>query len=331
MKLNLFLTLMASPCLLAQTTITKAFNDPVVGDVVNNQQVVGTVDNTASGAGVTYNNASLTGGAIVATTFSAPTSAEISSYPGTTIKSTDGVNTSFLKQSATKLELTAMVTSQGTINFNADNATAMSYPLAFGNSVNDQAKGTFTSSAANGLVKGNVLINADANGTLIIGSNTYTNILRVKTTQNFNLYQSTDTFYTFPVGTITGTTYQYYNGSSKFPLLSHLSGNISVPLLGINQSTTEAVAQGFTFLGTKDFQFVEDFMIYPNPAQDFIQIKTNTKESLMATIYSLEGRKIKSMPLKDGRVEITDLSPATYLLEVKGKTFNKTVKFIKNE
>ncbi|MBS1549214.1 MAG: T9SS type A sorting domain-containing protein [Bacteroidetes bacterium] len=330
MKINLFFTLTLGTLAMAQTTITKAFNDPVAGNTINNQQVVGTVNNTPSGAGVTYDNSTLTGGPTAATTYVTPSASEIVSYPGSTLKSTDGVNTTFFKQSATKLEITGMVTTQGTLNFNADNATAMSYPLAFGNTVNDNVKGTFTSTAASGLIKGTIAINADANGTLLLGGNTYTNILRVKITQNLNLYQSSDTFYTFPIGSITGTTYQYYNGSSKFPLLSFVTGNISVPLLSINQSTTEAVAQSFTFLGTKDIQFKEEVKVYPNPALDFIKIQDVEHIYNKVNIFSLDGKIVRSMDIRNNEIPVADLQTGTYLMEMIGKNTTKKIKFIKN-
>lgn len=330
MKSNLLFSLLFSQIVFAQTTITKAFNDPVVGNVVNNSQVVGTVNNTGTGAGVTYNNASLTGGPGVPMTYSTPTATEIASYPGSTIKSSDGANTSYYKQSATKLELTGTVSPAATINFNAQNAVIMTYPLVFGNTASNQAKGTFTSTAASGLMKGTVAINADANGTLVLGTNTYTNILRVKITQNFNLYQSTDTSYLFAIGTMTGTSYQYYSTISKFPLLSYSEGNVTVPLMSINQNSSEATAQSFTVLGTKDFKFVEDFIIYPNPAQDVIIVKGKENSGLNAMVYSEDGRLLKNTKLNDGKMDISTLKSGVYFLELQCKNTNKKLKFIKN-
>ena len=329
MKINLLISLLLSQICFSQVTITKAFNDPVVGDVVNNKNVVGTVNNAGSGSGQTFDNSLLTAGTPIVTTFSTPTSAEITSYPGTTIKSSDGATTSFFKQSSSKLEITALITTEGTLSFAGDNATAIQYPFAFGNSVVDNAKGTFTSTTASGLIKGTVTITADASGTLIMSGNTYSNVLRVKTVQNFNLYQSSDTFYTFPIGTITGTSYQYYNASSKQPLLSSISGNISVPILSFNQSTNQAVAQSTAFLGTKDVQFVEDFVIYPNPAQNFIKLKGNIDNQLEVEIFSFEGKYLKKSLVKNELIDISNLTPGTYILKLIGKDVQRTIKFIK--
>ncbi|MBS1571866.1 MAG: T9SS type A sorting domain-containing protein [Bacteroidetes bacterium] len=330
MKTKLLFSMLVSQIVLSQTTITKAVNDPVANDVINNQQIIGTINNTPTGSGVSYNNSTVTGGPVVATNYVAPTATDISTYPGTTIKSTDGANISYFKQSSTKLELLAAVTSAGTINFNVNSAVVMQYPLAFGNTASNQAKGSFTSPTASGLLKGPVAINADASGTLIVGTKTYNNILRVKVTQNFNLYQSTDTTYLFSIGTMTGTTYQYYSSTSKFPVLTYSEGNISVPLLSINQNSSDATAQSFVFLGTKDFQFIEDFTIYPNPAQDFIKIKANDSNWISASIVTMEGRKIQDAKIVDNTIDVSMLNLGTYLLELKGKKENKSIKFIKN-
>jgi hypothetical protein len=206
----------------------------------------------------------------------------------------------------------------------------MVYPMAFGNAVADNAKGTFTSTAASGLFKGTVNLNADANGTLIIGANTYTNILRVKVTQAFKLYQTSDTMYLFSIGDMNATSYQYYNATSKFPLLNHTDGSIIVPLASINQTTSEAVAQGFTFLGAQDFQFIEEVSIFPNPAQDFIKIQSKDNLFHTANIITMEGRVVNRMELKTNFVSVSDLQPGTYVLELLGKNTVKKLKFIKN-
>src|SRR5690606_16721032 len=70
----------------AQTTITKAFHDPIIGETVNYITVNGTVDNSATGSGATFSNGSLTQGGATVTTYTAPTASEITTFPGSTIK-----------------------------------------------------------------------------------------------------------------------------------------------------------------------------------------------------------------------------------------------------
>jgi hypothetical protein len=251
MKRTLLFILAFSGLCSAQTTITKAFNDPLIGDIVNNFVVNGTVDNSATGANTTFNNASLTQGAASQVTYVAPTSSEISTYPGSTIKMNDSGNFVLYKATATQLEITGVITPTATLNFAADNGTFITYPAVLDIQIPILRK-IFTSTAASGLFKGTIVTTADASGTLLVGPKTYANVLRIKSVQNFNLYQSTDTNYLFPIGSVINTSYTYFDSTHKFPLLSSTNGTLSVPLLSINQSTTGAQALNEVFLAVND-------------------------------------------------------------------------------
>lgn len=323
----LFLLTTFSVCS-AQTTITKAFNDPIIGDFANNYNVIGTVDNSATGLNTTFSNGSLTQGSAASANYSAPTSGEISTYPGTTIKMVNGSNTIYYKATASKLEITGLITPDATLNFTTNNGTFISYPAAFGYSDNDTAAGTFTSSAASGTFSGTIATTADASGTLIIGTKTYPNVLRIKSVQTFNLSVSG---IPVPVGTVTNTAYTYYDSSHKFPLLSSTNANINVPILSMNQTTVGAQALNEAFLAVNDNAIKkENLKIYPNPAQDFIELKGETGNYSTVSIYSLDGKLIKTSDLKSGKVQISELPTANYFIQASGKDAKtETVKFIK--
>ncbi|MCX8526289.1 T9SS type A sorting domain-containing protein [Chryseobacterium formosus] len=329
MKKTLLILISATGIWSAQT-ITKAFNDPIIGETVNNVNVNGTVNNSATGNNATFTNTSLTAGTATSTVYSAPTASEISTFPGSTIKMTGDGNTALYKQTATKLEITGLVTPDATLNFSANNGTIITYPASFGYNETDQAQGIFTSTTASGLFKGTIVNTADAAGTLLIGNKTYTNVLRIKSVQNFNLYQSTDTFFVFSIGTVTNTSYSYYSGTNKFAILTSTSGNISVPLLSINQSTSGATALNEAFLAVSDLKLKEKLSIYPNPAQDFVQVKGEISSNSKVNIYGLDGKLIKTTDLKSGKVEISELPPSAYFIEVSDSNKSKeTAKFIK--
>ncbi|TDX90269.1 putative secreted protein (Por secretion system target) [Chryseobacterium daecheongense] len=314
----------------AQTTVTKAFNDPIIGDMINGYTVNGTVDNSATGNGVTFNNTSLTQGMANNTTYQAPTATEISTFPGSNIKMVATGNTILYKSSASKLEITGVVTSDATLNFSADNGTFITYPAAYGHSESDNARGTFSSTTASGLFKGTITTTSDAYGTLLVGSKTYTNVIRIKSVQNFNLYQSTDITYLFPIGNITNTAYSYYDATHKFPILSSTNGNLSVPLLSINQTTSGAQVLSEVYLAAMETVKKDNFKIYPNPAQDFIEFKGNTGKYSTAHIYTSDGRLIKTVDITSGRIQVSELPEANYFIEVSGKEGkSEAVKFIK--
>ncbi|MGH1519815.1 T9SS type A sorting domain-containing protein [Chryseobacterium sp. JK1] len=331
MKKSILVLLGTSMMFSAQITLTKASNDPLIGDIVNNNLVIGTVDNTASGANATFNNTALTLGTASQVTYSTPISTEITTFPGSNLKMVDGTTTIYYKTSATKLEITGIVNPQATLNFNVDNGTYMNYPTTYGPAQNDTAKGTFSSSVANGLFSGTMATQADGYGTLLIGSQVYNNVLRVKYTQSFNLYASFDVTYSNAIGTATNTAYAYYDATHRYSLLSSTNANISVPLLSINQSTSSAAALSAAFLAVDKVSKKENLAIYPNPAQDFIGFKGNIDSYSKANIYSLDGKLVKTSDVKSGNIQISDLPPASYFIEISGKKAedSQNIKFIK--
>ncbi|MBW7675873.1 T9SS type A sorting domain-containing protein [Chryseobacterium chendengshani] len=324
MKTILFILFASTAATSAQTTITKAFNDPIIGEVVNNVNVNGTVDNSATGNNATFINTSLTQGSASATSYSAPTASEISTFPGTTIKMVGAGNTVYYKQTASKLEITGLVTPDATLNFSTNNGTFISYPAAFGYSETDAASGTFSATAGSGNFSGTISLTADAAGTLLIGTKTYTNVLRIKSIQNFSL-----TVFGFPVGSVVNTSYTYYDSLHKFPLLTTTNAVITVQ--GTAQTTNAAQALNETFLATSsDVSTKKTIQIYPNPAHDYIEIKGDLSNFSRANIYSPDGKLIKTSDLRTGKVQVSDLPPSAYFIEISGnKSQSESIKFIK--
>lgn len=126
MKQTLLFLLVTSGLCSAQTIITKAFNDPITGETASYLSVTGTPDNSATGANTTFNNSSLTLGSAAPTVYSTPSSSEISTFPGSTLKMVGSGNTVYYKQSASKLEITGLVTTDATLNLSANNGTFIS-------------------------------------------------------------------------------------------------------------------------------------------------------------------------------------------------------------
>lgn len=69
-------------------------------------------------------------------------------------------------------------------------------------------------------------------------------------------------------------------------------------------------------LSTKDV-LLSKLSIYPNPAQDYIQIESNDIQISSVEMYSLIGEKIMSEnKLNDNKLNVSDLSSGVYLLKV---------------
>ena len=173
MMKNIYLLAMtACSCLaFSQTTLTKAANDYLTGNLVNSKNLLGTPDNSSSGVNTTFDNTGLTDGTNVIAQVSTPTPADIATFPGTTVKFDDGnANLIYYKSSASQLEITGAVVSGATLNFIGDNGIFLKFPTSFGNTYTDTAKGTFTSTVASGLFKGTITTTADGTGMLLLGT-----------------------------------------------------------------------------------------------------------------------------------------------------------------
>lgn len=315
----------------SQTTLTKAGNDYLTGNTINSKNLVGTPDNSAVGAAVTFDNSALTNGTLIVAQVSTPNATEISTFPGTTVKFEDGNgNSIFYKSTATQLEITGAGISGATLNFSADNALFLKFPTSFGNTYTDNARGSFTSTAASGLFRGTITTTADGSGTLLLGLQTFTNILRVKTVQNYNLYQSTDTNYFFAIGSLVSTFYTYYNNTNRYPLFTTTTATISVPLLSINQTTNAAVGQNITALATQNKPLNSKITAYPNPVNENLFFAGDLSGYNVVKVLSMDGKLLQTEPVNEGKIDLSKLSAGNYILQLSGKNLKgQTIQIIK--
>ncbi|WP_262149170.1 T9SS type A sorting domain-containing protein [Chryseobacterium foetidum] len=306
----------------AQTTITKAFHDPATGDVNNYVSLNGTPDHSATGNNVVFSNGSLTQGAASPGVYSTPTSAEISSYPGSTLKYVNSGTTVFYKQTATKLEITALITPEATINLNTDNGTFLNYPTAYNNEYSDTAAGVFNYSGISGSVAGTINIKADAAGTLIVGPKTYNNVVRVKSIQNFNMSLGF-----LPLGSVVNTAYAYYDSTHKAPLFTTTNAAITIGN-GAPQNSNVAQALNEVYLAIKDAQLKNKLEFYPNPAIDVVHFKNADNANIV--IYNAEGKILKQINKNKEAVQVSDLPSGVYFITTeKDGVLSETKKLIK--
>jgi len=73
---------------------------------------------------------------------------------------------------------------------------------------------------------------------------------------------------------------------------------------------------------------LELFKIYPNPAEDFINIQTND-EIISASVYNNSGQRIINLNKNIRQIDISQIPTGTYILELKTKNGTRTESFIK--
>jgi hypothetical protein len=351
-KIYLFaFSLIAISQVKAQLTLTKAANEPVIGD----SYITKTLDTNFTalplnvvGTNVTWNIANvIETGATSTNTYSAPGSGA-SSYPGTTIVQEDqGTgNTSYFKATASSYELLGAELSIGGIgaqlNYNTNSAIIAQYPITMGYTNTDPVAGTVTASTLTGTFNGTIATTADGTGTLnfVGGGSNFTNVLRIKTTQHiaFSLPSGLFTIN----GTIDQSIYNYYHSSSKWPLFTatynHVfSNNVIFP---IDDTVNDVMALSTVIVGIKErTKAVNDiiFKAYPNPAHNQVAIHfvLTQKESYNIEIVNALGQVVKSVSKPDLQpglyneaIDINGLSAGVYHIRVQGKNASGVEKLI---
>jgi hypothetical protein len=75
-------------------------------------------------------------------------------------------------------------------------------------------------------------------------------------------------------------------------------------------------------------QLGEDFSVYPNPVQDWLEISLVNNDKKEFTLYNLQGQKLMQFIVSGGRnrIELSSLAKGAYLL----KSGGKQVRFVKD-
>lgn len=172
-----------------------------------------------------------------------------------------------------------------------NSAILLKYPFSFGNSFTDPASGTFSAntgtSVINGSATGNFATQADGFGTLILGQQAIPNVLRLKSTQSFTLFQSF-----LPLGTIRSVIYSYYDQNHKFPLFQVQYQTLS--LIAQTPSTTASVRMnaGIPLLGLNETLAHDNIRIFPNPSSDLLYLNLDNVGFYDMEILDMDGRTV---------------------------------------
>ena len=100
---------------------------------------------------------------------------------------------------------------------------------------------------------------------------------------------------------------------------------------------TNDLTQGFhqtnwKFVGLEDFAPNYEAIIFPNPTQDVLNIKTSSFENLTYTLYDVQGKLVVQdiLSAEQTPIQVSQLAPGSYSLTLNNETQNlKTFKLIK--
>ena len=122
---------------------------------------------------------------------------------------------------------------------------------------------------------------------------------------------------------------------------SNASANIDFTIgeVVINTGTdgNNDLTQGFhqtnwNFLGVEDFAPNYEAIIFPNPTEDILNIRTSTFENVTYTLYDAQGKLVMQdiLSAEQTPIQVSQLAPGSYSLTLNNETQNlKTFKLIK--
>lgn len=335
--LTIGLTLTAS----AQLSLTKAFNEPALGNVHTKKgyDSVGVVPKN-TGAGQNWNFSTLTTNTFVevstyTTVASTPSAA---SFPLATIAEDlgGGGSYNYWRATATQFELMGFADATSMVTF-SNSAIAAIWPVNFGYTNTDAFAGTVTSGTMTGPANGTIVTNATGSGTITLpGSITLTNILQLRTNNNLVMTLPT-AFGTVTISSV-ATDYNYYSGTQKFPVLTvSYQKNTTTTILGPTVTLSADIRLNNAVLtGITDVTIdAVNYNVYPNPATDAVNINlTNDKtEEVSVVIMNSLGQVVKSVSLGSA-VEVkyllstSDLASGIYYIKTSVGDKSTTKKLI---
>jgi hypothetical protein len=124
---------------------------------------------------------------------------------------------------------------------------------------------------------------------------------------------------------------------------SNTSGSIDFTIgeVVINTGTdgTKDLTQGFhqtnwNFLGLEDHVPNYEAIIFPNPTEDVLNIRTSTFENVMYTLFDVMGKLVLQdvLSAEQTPIQVSQLAPGAYSLTLNNDTQNlKTFKLIKQQ
>ena len=303
----------------AQLTLTKAFNEPVIGNVFTKKGYDSTtVIPKNTGAGQSWNFTSLVSNTVTeVSTFTTVASTPSGSlFPSSTMAEADGLGGyTYLKSVGSNYEM-AGTADATTILTLTNTAISAIWPISFGYLNADAYAGSITSGTMAGTVTGNIVTNAVGSGTVTMpGGGVFTNCLQAKITQTTNLTLGVIT------ATFNNTNYIYFHGSQKFEIMNIEYSKTTSLILGNSTSCTIKVNNA-VITGINEATFDKAFVVYPNPASGVFHVMfTNEKnENLSLEIVNNLGQTIRSLELGNANdinttVNVNDLNTGVYYVK----------------
>ena len=333
---TLFLFLLFSVTASAQT-LTQLFNEPIQGDEQRTVRLDTSLMSpittlSISGQNVNWDfsllkTASDPSLSVFASTVAVPSA---TAYAGCTLVQDDNGSYTYIKSVSTPTTRTELLglTLQGSVVNLTNSAIAAVYPISFASTFSDNVGGTAVFTGSTLPLSGRVSYTADGTGTLTLADGfVYNNVLRVKSVQTF-----TATYLFLPIINVKRVSYDFYDASLKFPVLT------------INYQTFDFLGQGTTagsyrgnslsFTGISKETGPSQLTISPNPSTGKFQIGCNPSTAGNILVTDAAGKIVLEKNYQSGSVsteiDLSTVANGMYFLHINSGTEHTTAKLLKN-
>ncbi len=336
MKKNYIITIIA--CLFtigisAQPVINYSGNAPQIGDVYNVSGTLGSFDPGPAGGGQSWDfsdvQPTISAGVIAVDPALTPFADD---FPEATIAFRDN-DPSLESYNYWQLTTSEMFTlgigtdpgSNQTIIHYPDSRKMMQYPFAFNDTYTDTYFYAYPSALMLIHRRGTITATADAWGSVKTPAGTYNNTLRIEKEKVY-----TDSVWNaggdlMNVTTHYETDYEWYTASSHYPVLQ----------IEVTEAGSFSLSYSSLIGGIEDNPLLSQISIYPNPADDIINVKLSDgiTDKIEINIVSLMGQQLTQLEEAGNHqfsADISGLAPGVYFLTIKSSSGNyATSRFIK--
>ena len=128
-------------------------------------------------------------------------------------------------------------------------------------------------------------------------------------------------------------------GDSYSTASANIDFTIGEVVINTGTDGTNDLTQGFhqtnwNFLGVENHAPNYEAIIFPNPTEDVLNIRTSTFENVTYTLYDAQGKLVMQdiLSAEQTPIQVSQLAPGSYSLTLNNQTQNlKTFKLIKQQ
>jgi hypothetical protein len=308
-------------------SLSQANHAPVVGETYTTTGA-STVAPGPSGTGVSWNFSSITTTTPTMnySVVTAASTSSASSYPNASLALQTGTNNTFYSSSPTELKFWGGILNIGGYNIEVkytSPAIVASYPMAFNTTTNSSVAGSVSAFGFNGTFTGNANVILDGIGTLDLPSRTFTNVLRVATTQTLN--------YTIPFagsGVVTLETYDYYGTgypNTKYALYSLSNATLTFGSTINSSQSLATLRTDYLTIGIKEnTKSISNVKLFPNPAEGAFTLSFNNENGTNSSyeLINALGQSVRKGSIGSEKglvkyvVELDGIDPGIYFVKL---------------